>query len=191
MDDEHKLVATSGKRAQNGEERESKNAEMGEGVVIATDEEKSEKPKVHEAKRNEYKMMNQVEDGEHEMLALVGKGTMEKVAVEDEVRMDEDVEENGSEEIEMNEAKKGEHEKFAREECECAVEKGKAEVEVLMVEDAKEGEYKMFASDEAEIEEPVAKDAKKKKENKYEGFGRRMMEAGGEVVCRGVGARGE
>ena len=54
--DEHKLIATSGKRAQNGvdgEERVSKNAEMAECVVIATDEE----PKVHEANRNEYEMI--------------------------------------------------------------------------------------------------------------------------------------
>ena len=100
MDDEHKLIATSGKYAQNGEERVSKNAEMGEGVVIATDEEKSKKPEVLEAKRNEYKMteMNQVGDGEHEMMARVDKAIKEEDAVEDEMRMDKDAEE-------MNEAK--------------------------------------------------------------------------------------
>ena len=77
VDDEHKVIATSGKCAQDradGKEWVAKNAEMGEGVVFAMEEEMSGELKVDGVEKNEFEttVMNQENEGEHEILALVG-----------------------------------------------------------------------------------------------------------------------
>ena len=158
----------------------AKKAEMGEGVMFATKKEMSGEPKVHGAEKNELEVivMNQENKGEYEMWALVGAEYDEWM--QDEGFVAEDVEKAKVKFYALDKAENGARETFGPDAVKSeksmvddVVDKGEAEDEVLMVEDAKEGEYVMFASDEVEFEELVAKDAKRKKGNKYEEFGRR------------------